>query len=340
MRILVTGSQGYLGGAVVPTLVLAGHDVVGLDSGWFADCTFFEPPREKELLQVDLRDVRPEHLQDFDAVVHLAALSNDPLGDLDPDLTHELNHRQSVRLAELARDAGVQRFIYSSTCSVYGATGSDILVNEDAPLRPVTPYAVSKVRAEEDIHALAGSAFTTVALRNATVYGLAARLRADLVVHDLAVAAVHTGTAVVRSDGTPWRPLVHVQDVAEAFLAVLSADDNVVTGASFNTGRQGENHRVAEIARVVAEAAGAKVEITGETGADPRSYRVDFSRLRRAVPSFEPSWTLERGAREVVAAVRSSPLLPGDYRDRFVRLRQLAALQRAGRLGADLRWLS
>ena len=341
MRILVTGSQGYLAGALLPALAASGHDVVGLDTGWFASCVFGDAPPDPPTLAVDLRDVTEDHLAGVDAVVHLAALSNDPLGDLEPEVTHAINHAASVRLAEAARRAGVRRFVYSSTCSVYGSSGGDALVDEDAPLAPVTAYAVSKVRAERDLHALGTGAFTMTALRNATVYGIAPRLRADLVVHDLAVAAVHEGVALVKSDGTPWRPLVHVEDVARAFVAVLEAPVDAIAGQSFNSGRQGEDHRVVDVARAVAACVpGCEVRVTGEAGADPRSYRVDVGRLAAAVPAFRPTWTLAAGAEQVVQAVRASPLSAADYSERFVRLRWLKALQQDRRLDADLRWLA
>ncbi|MCW2605542.1 MAG: NAD-dependent epimerase/dehydratase [Frankiales bacterium] len=338
MRVLVTGSGGYIGSALLPVLRAAGHEVVGLDAGLFDACTL-GPDVGRADIEVDLRDVRPEHLRGIDAVVHLAALSNDPLGDLAPQSTHDINHLASTRLAELARDAGVGRFVYSSTCSVYGATGGDALVDEDAPLAPVTPYAVSKVLAEQDLHALGSETFTTVALRNATVHGLSPRLRADVVVNDLVASAVLTGTVRVLSDGTPWRPLVHVDDVASAFAAVLAAPAERVHGCSLNVGRQEENHRVSDVAALVAAAVpGTRVEVTGERGGDPRSYRVDFSRFAEAVPAWQPTWTVERGAAQLAEAYIRLGLVEADARTRLVRLRWLAHLQQTGRVGEDLRW--
>ncbi|MEP6696115.1 MAG: SDR family oxidoreductase, partial [Pseudonocardiales bacterium] len=276
-----------------------------------------------------------------DAVVHLAALSNDPVGDLAPKITYDINHHASTRLARLARDAGVRRFLYSSTCSVYGATGGDDLVDEDAPLRPVTPYAVSKVRVEDELHALADDDFSPVSLRNATAFGFSPRLRADIVVNNLVGWAYLTGEVKVLSDGTPWRPLVHAEDIAGAFLALLDADARAVSARAFNVGRQGENHRVRDIATAVAATVpGCRVNITGEAGNDPRSYRVDFSRLRRAVPAYQPKWTMQEGAAELYAAYRKYGLVADDFHTRFVRLRRLAALQAAGRLDDDLRFTS
>lgn len=337
MHVLVTGHEGYLGVIVCRALVGAGHRVTGLDAGYYRGCTLGPEPATVTGYSLDLRDVQPGHLRGVDAVVHLAALSNDPVGDLAPEITYAINHAASVRLARLAKDAGVRRFLYSSTCSVYGAAGGDELVDEDAPLRPVTPYAVSKVRVEDELHALADADFTPVSLRNATAYGFSPRLRADIVVNNLVGWACLTGEVKVLSDGTPWRPLVHAQDIAAAFLAVLEADASAVSGQAFNVGRQGENHRVSEIAAAVAEVVGGcRVNITGEAGNDPRSYRVDFSRITRAVPAYQPAWTMRAGAAELYAAYRRYGLTLDDFSNRFVRLRRLAALQEAGVLDADL----
>ena len=260
---------------------------------------------------VDLRDVTAEHVAGFDAVVHLGALSNDPLGSLAPELTYDVNHHASVRLARLAKDAGVRRFLYASTCSVYGASGGDALVDEDAPLRPVTPYAESKVRVEGDLVDLADDDFTPVSLRNATAFGFSPRLRADIVLNNLVGLAHLTGEARVMSDGTPWRPLVHARDIAAAFLAALTAPRDAVHARAFNVGTELNNLSVAEIAAEAVEAVpGSKLVITGESGPDPRSYRVDFSRIRAAMPDFTAEWTVKAGAVELargLPAVRPDP---------------------------------
>ncbi|MEV4311889.1 SDR family oxidoreductase [Actinocrispum sp. NPDC049592] len=325
MRVLLTGHQGYLGTVMAPRLVAAGHEVVGLDTGWFAPCVLGPEPSDPHGYQVDLREVTPDHLSYMDAVVHLAALSNDPLGSLEPDITYSINHRASVRLARLAAEAGVQRFLYASTCSVYGAAG-DGLVNEDAPLRPVTPYAESKVRVEDDLVKLASKDFSPVFLRNATAFGFSPRLRADIVLNNLVGHAVLTGEVRVLSDGTPWRPLVHAQDIADAFVAALDAPRDAVHCKAFNVGIEENNLTVAQIAEHVVEAvAGSKLVITGEAGADPRSYRVDFARIREALPAFQPQWTVKAGAVELHDAYRQYGLTQADFEQKFTRLAWLRA---------------
>ncbi|MEU6414815.1 MULTISPECIES: NAD(P)-dependent oxidoreductase [Microbispora] len=338
MRVLLTGHQGYLGTVMGPVLSAAGHEVVGLDSGLFADCVLGPAPADPPGFAVDLRDARPEHVEGFDAVVHLAALSNDPLGALEPELTYDINHRASVRLARLARDAGVKRFLYASTCSVYGASGGDELVGEDAPLRPVTPYAVSKVRVEEDLVALADADFTPVFLRNATAFGFSPRLRADIVLNNLVGHALLTGTVKVLSDGTPWRPLVHAEDIAQAFALALEAPREAVHAKAFNVGTEENNVTVAQIAaEVVSAVPGSELEITGEAGADPRSYRVGFSRLREALPGYHAKWTVRAGAAELVDAYRRCGLTQHGFDHRFTRLAWLAARREAGTIDGGLR---
>jgi nucleoside-diphosphate-sugar epimerase len=310
---------------MAPRLAAAGHEVIGLDSGWFAPCVLGPAPADPRGFQVDLREVTADHLSYVDAVVHLAALSNDPLGSLEPDITYAINHRASVRLAKLALEAGVQRFLYASTCSVYGAAG-DGLVDEDAPLRPVTPYAESKVRVEDDLVAMASSSFSPVFLRNATAFGFSPRLRADIVLNNLVGHAVLTGEVRVLSDGTPWRPLVHAQDIADAFVAALEAPRDAVHCKAFNVGTEENNLTVAQIAEHVVEAvAGSELVITGEAGADPRSYRVDFSRIRASLPAFQAQWTVKAGAVELADAYRQYGLTQQDFEQKFTRLAWLRA---------------
>ncbi|GAA4471086.1 SDR family oxidoreductase [Rhodococcus olei] len=337
MRVLVTGHQGYLGTVMVPVLRAAGHDVVGLDSGLFADCLLGPAPVDPPTLEVDVRDVTTEHLTGFDAVIHLAALSNDPLGALAPQITYDINHHASVRLARLAKDAGVRRFLYASTCSVYGSGGAD-LVTERAPLRPLTPYAESKVRVEDDVAAMADSGFSPCFLRNATAFGFSPRLRADIVLNNLVGLAVLTGEVRVLSDGTPWRPLVHARDIAAAFAQALVAPTDRIHCAAFNVGTELNNLTVAEIAATVADAVpGAAVVITGEYGADARSYRVDFSAIRAALDGYEARWSVADGAAELCRRYTRWGLTESDFTGRFTRLARLETLQAAGALDDTLR---
>ncbi|MBH0774740.1 SDR family oxidoreductase [Nocardia sp. NEAU-351] len=336
MRVLVTGHQGYLGTVMVPVLRARGHEVTGLDIGWFADCVLGDAPQDPPGLAVDLREVRAEHLAGFDAVIHLAALSNDPLGALAPRITHDINHHASVRLARLAKDAGVRRFLYASTCSVYGAAG-DGLVAESAPLRPLTPYAQSKVRVEDDLVALADGDFSPVFLRNATAFGFSPRLRADIVLNNLVGHAVLDGVVKVLSDGTPWRPLVHAEDIARAFARCLDAPVEAIHCRAYNIGAEVNNLTVADIAHAVAEVVpGAEVLITGESGADPRSYRVDFSAARREL-GFEALWSVADGAAELATEYCARGLTAADFTGRFVRLARLRALGEQGEIDAELR---
>jgi nucleoside-diphosphate-sugar epimerase len=338
VRVLVTGHEGYIGSVLCPMLRERGHDIAGLDVGFFSDYEFLPAPtvagRER-----DVRDLGPSDLAGFDAVIHLAALSNDPMGQLDPGLTAEINHRGSVRLAELARAAGVSRFVFSSSCSTYGA-GGDRPCDESAPFNPVSAYAVSKVESEREIAALAGDAFSPTFMRNATAYGVSPRMRTDLVVNNFVGWAVTTGQIRILSDGTPWRPVVHIRDIAAAMIAVLEAPRARVHAVAFNVGRDEDNYRVRDIADAVARTVpDAEVVYAGTGEPDKRSYRVDFGKIRRELPEFTPAWNLEKGVREIYDAFRACELDRALFEGRhLVRLEQLKYLLATARVDERLRW--
>jgi nucleoside-diphosphate-sugar epimerase len=339
MRVLVTGHKGYIGTVMVPMLLQAGHGVVGLDSDLFEQCTFCPGILDVPELRVDLRDAQASNLEGFDAIIHLAALSNDPLGDLNPEITYDINHAASVRLARLAKDAGVPRFLYSSSCSSYGQAGDD-LVDETAALNPITPYAISKVRVEQDVARLADDRFSPTFLRNATAYGVSPRLRFDLVLNNLTAWAYAQGRVHIKSDGTPWRPIVHIEDISRAFLAALAAPREVVHNQALNVGQTEENYRIRELADIVQEVVpGSYIDYAKDGGPDPRCYRVDFSKIQRLLPDFKPQWNARRGAEELYTAYREGELVIDDCEGpRFKRIDHLKRLLATGRLDAALRW--
>ncbi len=342
MKILLTGHLGYIGSVMGPMLLRAGHDVIGIDAGYYAHCTFVDPSAVPGI-QADVRDEEAALplLSGSDAVVHLAALSNDPLGNLNADLTRDINHRASVRLAAAAKRVGVQRFVFASSCSLYGVAG-DGLLDESASFNPITAYGESKVAVERDVAALADESFSPTFMRNATAYGVSPRLRADVVVNNLVGTAFTTGDVLIQSDGTPWRPLVHVEDFCRAFLAVLAAPRDVVHNQAFNVGRTSENYRVRDLADMVqALVPGSRVRYADGAGPDPRSYRVDCSKLEQTLPDYQPVWTVERGIRELREAFARHGLTESEFLgDRYFRIKQIQRLQRGGRLDADLRWLT
>ena len=338
MRVLVTGHLGYLGAEMTPVLTALGHDVVGLDTDYFAECDFMGSPDPIPTLGIDLRDVTPADLHGFDAVIHLAALSNDPLSDLNPTLTTEINLAASVHLAEAAKAAGVSRFVFSSSCSLYGKGGGEEL-DENAAFNPVTPYGESKVLVEQAVSKLADDRFSPVYLRNATAYGFSRRLRADIVVNNLVGHAVTTGKVMMQSDGSPWRPLVHVLDIAHAFAQTLSAPREAIHDQAFNVGRVGENYRVRHVADLVAEVVPGCV-VTYADGAVPdiRDYRVDFTKIETQLPGYAPQWTVRRGVEQLWAAYRDGGMTPELFTgSRYFRLRTISELIDCGDLDLGLR---
>jgi nucleoside-diphosphate-sugar epimerase len=340
VKILLTGHHGYIGSVTGPLLRAAGHEVTGLDTFFYEGCDLRDEPDGVPALRLDLRDADLGALAGHDAVVHLAALSNDPLGDLRPELTKAINFEATVRLARAAREAGVRRFVFSSSCSMYGASDHERPVDESAPLKPLTAYAESKVLSEEALADLADDGFSPVFMRNATAYGVSPRLRVDLVLNNLVGWAFTTGKVKIMSDGTPWRPLIHIEDISRATLAVLEAPREAVHCEAFNVGRNDENYQVRELAEIVRETVGdCELEYAASGGPDPRSYRVDFTRFAEAFPDAGLRWTARDGAREVLDAYREVNLTLEDFEgDRYVRLKHLRLLLDRGELDTELRW--
>ena len=339
MRVLVTGHKGYIGTAMVPMLLRAGHDVLGVDSDLYRNSTYgMELPHIPEIIK-DIRDLEKKDLRGVDAVIHLAGLSNDTLGDLDQDLTYRINHAASVRLASMAKESGINRFIFSSSCSNYGAAGAG-MQDESAALNPITPYAISKVMVERDVAELADDHFTPVFMRNATAYGVSPRMRFDIVLNNLTAWAYTTGQVLLKSDGTPWRPLVHIEDISLAAIAMLEAPAEIVRKQAFNVGLTSENYQMRELAEIVKETV-PDCEVRFAEGAEPdkRNYRVDFSKYQRTFPGYGLQWTVKSGAKQIYDSYRHYGLNREEYEGpKYKRIAQIKYLLSTGQLDSSLRW--
>lgn len=339
MKVLVTGSHGFIGTALVPMLIKEGHEVVGLDSDLYRYCTYGDDLAPVEHIKKDIRDVGKSDLKGFDAIIHLAGLSNDMLGDLNPKLTFEINHAASVRLAEMARDVGISRYIFSSSCSTYGAAG-DRMLDESATFNPVTPYAISKVLVERDVAKLADPGFSPTFLRNSTAYGVSPRIRFDVVINNLTAWAFTTGQILLKSDGTPWRPVVHIEDISRAFIAVLHAPREKVHNQAFNVGRNDQNYQIRELAEFVRMTVpGCSIEFSDNAGPDKRCYRVDFTKYEENFPDYRLRWDAKAGTKNIYEAYRRCGLKKEEYEgERYKRIEHIKYLLRTGQLDETLRW--
>jgi nucleoside-diphosphate-sugar epimerase len=339
MKVLVTGCLGYIGSVLVPMLQREGHEVRGLDSDLYRRCTFSGNVPDLPVIRKDVRDVAQEELEGFEAIIHLAGLSNDPLGDYRPELTEEINERASIRLARLAKAVGVKRFLFASSCSNYGAGGSDFLT-EEAPFNPVTPYGISKVKVEDGLRTLADENFSPTYLRASTAYGVSPRIRFDLVANNLTAWAFTTGRVYLKSDGTPWRPIVHIEDISRAYIAALHAPREIVHNEAFNVGATTENYQIREIAEIVRQVVpGCRIDYAPDAGPDKRCYRVDCNRIARVLHGYKPQWTAWRGIEQLYEEYKRIGLTLEEFEGpKFMRIAHVKSLIKEGALGGDLRW--
>lgn len=339
MKVLVTGHRGYIGTVLLPMLVEAGHEITGLDSGYFDDCLYTDQDINIPYIRKDIRDVELADVEGMDAIIHLAGLSNDPMGDFNPEITYDINHRATVKLGELAKKAGVRRFLFSSSCSTYGSAGQEF-IDETARFNPQTPYGESKVFSERDLAKLADDTFSPVFLRNATAYGMSPRIRFDLVLNNLVAWAATTQKIFLKSDGQAWRPIVHIADISRAFIALLDAPLDLIHCKAYNVGQTSENYRVREIATIVGEVVpDCEVAFADGASADSRNYRVNCDLIQKEIPGFKPVWTARKAAEEIYEAIKKNGLRLEEFEgEKFMRLARLKKHIADGAMDSELRW--
>lgn len=339
MKVLVTGHRGFIGTVMVPILLKEGFDVTGLDTDLYRFCTYGDDPVSIPSIDKDVRDVEKEDLKGFDAIVHLAALSNDPLGNINADLTYDINHKASVRIAEMAKEVGVKRFLFASSCSMYGKAGEDVL-DETADFNPVTAYAKSKVYVERDVSPMASDDFSPVFLRNATAYGVSPRIRFDLVINNLVAWAHTTGKILMKSDGTPWRPLVHIEDITQAVVCALKAEQETIHNLAVNVGSNSENYQMRDLANFVKEVVpNCEIEYAEGAGPDTRCYKVNFDKIHRVFPEFKTKWTAKMGVEQCYQSYLKYGLNKDDYEGiKYKRIAHIMNLIEEGKLDTNLHW--